>query len=482
MLIFAVPVMQKLLYDLVLDDKIEHFGESLQEVKRAVRVQKERPELAEKLNSALVELLNSPKYQEIYTKYYSKPAQYWTTKRLLMVAGVLFLVLGAGMFHWRYKSLKKINLELAISKEQYMEFVEGTSDLIVKVDSQGYITYANKSSEAIWGVSPQECIGKSAFDFVHPDDREQTLNDFTRWIEDGLGCVDYQNRQVDGSGNVHHLLWTINLHYDKNKNVSHINSIARDITKQVEMEAQADAQRNIIIEQSKNAAIGHMIGIIAHQWKQPVNAISIVVQGMEDSFRYGELDKDSMKTSADMIMKQIKYMTETINDFRDFLKPSQKKEKFMACESAISILNLLEPELKKYNINIKVHEHEHFSVNGLPNEFKQTIMNIVVNAADAMEENGVDVGKIEFLFENDGVNGAIRVRDNAGGIPSELLPNKLFESYVTTKGDKGTGLGLNICKVIVEEKMGGKLWAHNVNGGAEFVIELPLAEKMDETS
>jgi len=109
----------------------------------------------------------------------------------------------------------------------------------------------------------------------------------------------------------------------------------------------------------------------------------------------------------------------------------------------------------------------------------QVALNLINNAKDALEEKKISEGKILCLFhiDRDSNLGTIRVQDNGGGISEELLPDKLFSPYISTKGEKGTGIGLQISKTIIEKQFHGKLWASNIEGGAEFVIEIPLPEK-----
>lgn len=242
-----------------------------------------------------------------------------------------------------------------------------------------------------------------------------------------------------------------------------------------EMSKKEKEQEKILIEQSKLAAIGQMIGAIAHQWKQPVNVISLTVENLLDSYDEGEFGKEYLREQSNIILSQIAYMSQTIQDFRDFLKPSREKSLFMPCESVSEVVRLISPQLKKHLITVNVTEHEHFKMIGYPNEFKQALMNIFINARDAMVDRGVEEGRIDIYFSNDKINGTIRIRDNGGGIEPSLLPDKLFDSYTSTKGEQGTGLGLQIVKSIVESSMGGKISAQNIEGGAEFIIKLPLA-------
>lgn len=144
----------------------------------------------------------------------------------------------------------------------------------------------------------------------------------------------------------------------------------------------------------------------------------------------------------------------------------------MPCETVEEMTRIMKDQLIKNSIKVVVHEHEHFKVKGYPNEFKQVVLILLSNAKDVFVEKGMKDGKVDIKIENDWKKGRLIFEDNGGGIPTELLPDKLFNAYVSTKGEKGTGIGLQIAKMIIEENMGGKIWAENYERGARFTIEL----------
>lgn len=251
------------------------------------------------------------------------------------------------------------------------------------------------------------------------------------------------------------------------------------LRKQLEEEiARRKQYESQLIQQSKTAAMGEMMGVITHQWRHPLNAIGLYAQEIEDVIEFDACDKKEMNDIRQGILQQIKHMNTTIVDFREFFKPSKEMVDFRACELAVDTYRLVEAKMKKLEIEFISHDHEHFTVHGYPNELKHVFLNIYNNACDAFEERETKrPRRIELFFEQDDRTGIVRIRDNAGGIPEELLPEKLFESYISTKGSKGTGIGMHIAKTVVEEKLHGSISAVNVTGGAEFVIELPLAKR-----
>lgn len=234
---------------------------------------------------------------------------------------------------------------------------------------------------------------------------------------------------------------------------------------------------HLLIQQSKMAAMGEMIGVIAHQWKQPLSISFLLIDTLIDLDEYGELDSQKLADSATKIKEQFYFMEQTINDFRNFYKPDKQLKAFQPCESLLKVKEMFKGSFEKQNITITIHDHEHFFSMGYPNEFMQVALNIFNNAKDIIQEKKIRQGRIDCHISHDDGKGIIRIQDNGGGIPEELLPDKIFEAYVSTKEEKGTGIGLQISKTIIEQNLNGKLWAHNIEGGAEFVIELPLANK-----
>ncbi len=249
--------------------------------------------------------------------------------------------------------------------------------------------------------------------------------------------------------------------------------LARKVEEGIEKYKRQEQQ---LIEQSKMAAMGEMIGAISHQLKQPLNVVALYAFEIKAIIEYENSDKERLLDTQKGIMKQIDYMNTTINDFRNFFKPSTEVTTFKPCRLAQEVYNLIEAKMKSHSIEFTIEGHDCFEITGLPNECKQVILNIYNNACDILEEREIENRHIHVLFEKTDDKAIMRIRDNGGGIPAELLPDKLFEPYVSTKGEKGTGIGLQISKTIIKDKFNGKLWVHNVEDGAEFVIEFPLVK------
>ncbi len=264
-----------------------------------------------------------------------------------------------------------------------------------------------------------------------------------------------------------------------------------DITRRKEAEDALKLKEQLLIQQSKMAAMGEMIGAITHQWKQPLNSLSVMAQDIKDAYVYGELNDDYINKRVKNILNQVCFMSQTIDDFRNFFKPDKKMIPFRINSSVKDVILLLYDQFRKIDIDFQLNctyegaikkqptgkkaeictcEPE-LDVMGFQNEFKQAILNILINAKDAIIENrGKGLISIEITMMNG--KAVVMIKDNGGGIPHEIL-DRIFDPYVTSK-DKGAGIGLYMSKIIIENSMGGKLYAKNKDKGALFTIELDM--------
>ncbi|MEO5361001.1 MAG: PAS domain S-box protein [Nitrospirota bacterium] len=240
-------------------------------------------------------------------------------------------------------------------------------------------------------------------------------------------------------------------------------------------------QEQLLIQQSKMAAMGEMLGLIGHQWRQPLNAIGMTVQDIKEAYEFGELNDEYLKDTVDATMNQVFFMSKTIDDFKNFFKTSKEKVRFDVSATVKELTAMFEQMFKKSDVDISIRTEPGtlLTTAGYPNEFKHVILNILNNAKDAItakKETEIH-GLIEINIANDEARDKIivTVRDNGGGISTDVI-EKIFEPYYTTKGEEGTGIGLYMCKTIIEANMGGSLTVRNIDGGAEFIIELTVSK------
>ena len=242
-------------------------------------------------------------------------------------------------------------------------------------------------------------------------------------------------------------------------------------------------QQNILAQQSKMAAMGEMIGNIAHQWRQPLSTITTTATGIKLQKQMDILDDEFLVQGLTGINNSAQYLSRTIDDFRNFFKTNKDKIEFNVEDAINKSLSLSSAQL--YNLQIEIiKDIENVKLSNYENEFIQVIINIISNAKDELIKKDTHFKKIIFIksyINNKSLY--INIKDNAGGVPKELL-NRVFEPYFTTKHQsQGTGIGLYMCKEIIEKNMGGVLKVENSTytyndihfKGACFIIELPLS-------
>ncbi|HRF56743.1 MAG TPA: ATP-binding protein, partial [Campylobacterales bacterium] len=252
-----------------------------------------------------------------------------------------------------------------------------------------------------------------------------------------------------------------------------LEDINKNLTGLVKKETQKNREKEaILIKQSRQAAMGEMIANIAHQWRQPLNMLAIAVQDVKMAWDYGEVNKEYVEGMVLSSMKQINYMSHTIDDFRKFFKPDTQKSVFNLKNAVSRVCELVSAALKAHNTELCVQIDDSVSVYGYENELLQVFLNIINNSKDAAIENNVASPKITISATERSDGYAVYIQDNAGGIKQEII-DKIFDPYFTTKEPgKGTGIGLYMAKTIIENNMEGKISVENIDNGARFVVEL----------
>ena len=233
------------------------------------------------------------------------------------------------------------------------------------------------------------------------------------------------------------------------------------------------SQESMLIQQSRQAAMGEMIGNIAHQWRQPLNALGLTVQKIKMYHDEDILTSQNLNKSVDKSIILINKMSTTIDDFRNFFKINKIKEDFYIKDAVDEVINLIDTSLKSNNIQIDTSNiDKNIIFLGYKNELEQVLLNIINNAKDALIDNNIQSPKIVIKISVVNRNIFIKISDNAGGIPQDII-NKIFEPYFTTKEQgKGTGIGLYMSKMIIENNMNGILSVQNSEKGAHFTIKL----------
>jgi len=245
------------------------------------------------------------------------------------------------------------------------------------------------------------------------------------------------------------------------------------LKKRIKKEVQKNRDNEkLIIQQSRLAQMGEMISMIAHQWRQPLNNLSVLNQTVVLKYKRNKLDDkiiDYFQTNSN---KQIQNMSKTIDDFRDFFKPEKEKVNFCINDIISNTIEMVEPVFVTNEISINFENVEILNTIGYPNELGQVILNIINNSKDALLEKKIEKKKIDILLFKQNQDIIILIKDNANGIPSNIIDN-IFDPYFSTKIEKdGTGLGLYMSKMIIEDHCDGKITASNDKDGAVFRIML----------
>lgn len=264
--------------------------------------------------------------------------------------------------------------------------------------------------------------------------------------------------------------------YLNNKNEeTGIVTIISDITELKRLENQKKKNEQFIIQRSKQSEIGEMMTSIAHQWKAPLIEISTIAQELLYKRSKKELTKEDSHEFVDEIMTQVGYMTKTIDDFRDFIRPSLQKSEFEVNSAMSELLRVVEHNIKYNYIDVKVNyeNDKKFKIYGYPNEFKQCILSVINNCRDAIlkrKKTEAIEGKIIVDIYEEHAQTFISIKDNGVGIKDKNL-DKIFEPFFTSKKD-GDGFGLYMVKLIIEDKMNGKIKAKKCEDGANIIISL----------
>ncbi len=274
------------------------------------------------------------------------------------------------------------------------------------------------------------------------------------------------------------------IHKESNKTINALTHLVgvtvnelSELNKHLEKRVQTEVEKNTIkdkqlIFQSRLAQMGEMISMIAHQWRQPLAAISSAAIGLKLKTTLKKADDNLILEICEKIIYSSSHLSKTIDDFRDFYKSNKEKKDTTFSEIVDGVLSIVQASIKNKNISIDVELNFNDSIRSYPNEIKQVLMNLIKNAEDALSEVNVENPNILIRTYAKNEKAILEVCDNAGGIDKKIM-EQIFDPYFSTKKAKdGTGLGLYMSKTIIEEHCNGKIYAYNDEFGAIFKIEL----------
>ena len=229
----------------------------------------------------------------------------------------------------------------------------------------------------------------------------------------------------------------------------------------------------ILTVQSKQAVMGEMISMIAHQWRQPLSTITLQISNLEIKKLLGEVvsEKENGQTLS-QISNTIVYLSDTIDDFQTYFQPNKEPEDIGIYELLQKASNFVLPRLKGTKIELKLEKNSEINIRVYINELIQVILNILNNAIDSHMDKDANYGKILITVEDLDSELEIIIEDNACGISDENIPY-LFEPYFSTKGKNGTGLGLYMSQMIIQKQFSGSIFVKSSAAGSSFVVRIP---------
>lgn len=272
----------------------------------------------------------------------------------------------------------------------------------------------------------------------------------------------------------------------KTKELQNLNaSLEKRIKKEVENSRKKD---QIMFQQARLASLGEMLQNIAHQWRQPLGALMMIVQSFQTKFITGKLNEEFINTRVEDAQMLAQNMSDTLEDFRTFFNPNKTHKKFNLNKVIEKSIDLSKYQIEKENIQVYFTSNEELEIYGFENELTHVMLNLINNSKDALKSREIKEKKIWIMVKKTQVNAFINVIDNAGGIKKDIMA-KVFDPYFTTKHQSiGTGIGLYMSKQMIEKHMNGKIWCKNIKHKlgdsklyecAMFTIEIPLYLKTD---
>ena len=388
---------------------------------------------------------------------------------ILFQISPLFLFLIIGLIHNIYKR-KKFELELKQRIEFDKLLLNAIDSPIFWRDEKDIIVDSNTTFCELIGMSKSLIYGKKLSSLTHNNTIDKIITILEKYTKNTQR--NYEFKYYDKNKNKKIFLIKQEKFDDKKLNKQGYVTIFTDVTQERKRDKEKQRDRQFIIQQSKLAEIGEVFSSIAHQWKSPLVEITTIAQELFYSKKNIKTELKEDDSFVSDIMQQVKYMTDTINSFQKFIMPSNKKKNFFVDQAIKEMLEIVEHNIKYNNIDIstKVEKNTNCKIYGYKNEFMQSFLNIINNAKEQLLTNDYKHRFINIMIFNKDKFLYITIEDNAGGI-KEKNKSKVFKPYYTTKKE-GHGIGLYMTKMIIEDKMEGKLSVINTKEGAKFIMQL----------
>lgn len=314
---------------------------------------------------------------------------------------------------------------------------------------------------------------------VYSDDRIKLCNAYKAHLKNKLPYF-LMHRIVLDNGEIKYVEERGDTKYDENDKPIFSWGTVQDVTEQQLSIIKLKKKDEQMVQQSRLAQMGEMLSMIAHQWRQPLSAISATTNNLMFKVMLDEIDKEVFKTELSLVDGYTQHLSKTIEDFRGFFKKDKKKTITTLEEIIGSTLDIVRKSIENKNIKISTNYEANKKINTYANELKQVVLNLMKNAEDVLVEKEIQNPHIYVNTQCINNKLIVSVKDNGGGVPADIRSN-LFDPYFTTKEKReGTGLGLYMSKIIVEDHCGGKLHIKNDEDGAVFSIEFEIAKAINE--
>ena len=399
-----------------------------------------------------IKIINKP--QTFYNEY-SVEIKIFS---IIVIAIILLLITS---LYYSIK-LKKINKNIQLIIDSILEGVIVSKNCVC-------INCNNAAVQILGYSSKDEIIGKNLNDFM----AEESKNSLQKRLNLDISLPKEETMLTKDNNQIQTLNMAKNIHTEQG--LLRVGTFV-DLS---------DSKRKdkLLFEQSRLAAMGEMIGNIAHQWRQPLSVISTTTSSMQIQKEFIQLTDEDFNEGTELILNSVEYLSKTIDDFRDYIKGEHKLEEFYLNDIIENSLKIVGPTLKHNNIKVIKKFNNNAKLNSYPNQLMQILINILNNAKDALEKNNKTDSKFIFIevYKNS-TNIMIKIKDNAGGVPNNII-DKIFDPYFTTKDkDTGTGLGLFMSNKLINDSLNGELSVTNISSeyenkeytGAQFQIVLPI--------
>ncbi|MEA3554609.1 MAG: PAS domain-containing protein [Campylobacterota bacterium] len=379
-------------------------------------------------------------------------------------------------FHTDVTKTKELEIKLKENQKIYFDFFENTksANIIYETNDDGktfIIKDLNHLVENLENIKREDIIDKNVEE-VFKGIKEFGLLDIIKEVyktgkPSKMPITQYKDKKISG--------WRENYIFKLSN--GDIVASYEDRTKEKQLELDLRNQEEIMIAQSRHAAMSEMISMIAHQWRQPLSVISMGANNIMADIELDIVDNKTLKNGAIDILEQTQELSKTIDDFKNFFRPVKTVEKILPEDIFIEAFKVVGKSLENNEIEVIQEFNNGKKIETYSRELMQVFINIIKNAKEVLVDNEIKDRKIFIYIKDSSSKVEIKICDNAGGVPEGII-DKIFNPYFSTKDEKsGTGLGLYMSKTIVEKHLNGLISVDNENGGACFKIVLPYSIK-----